>query len=162
MTTPTKTLPWVYDDGGRAETYKGTTRDCACRSIAIVTGLPYTTIYNIIIDTAKNERPRGNKKRSHPRTGVHTPTIRKVMDGMGWKFVPTIGIGTGCRVHLRADELPAGNLLVNVSGHITAVINGVIHDTYDCSRDGTRCVYGYWIKDDSRVEHVIYNGRPFL
>ena len=22
--------------------------------------------------------------------------------------------------------------------------DGVVHDTYDPSRDGTRCVYGYW------------------
>jgi len=27
-----------------------------------------------------------------------------------------------------------------------AVIDGVINDTYDCSREGTRCVYGYWEK----------------
>jgi hypothetical protein len=26
------------------------------------------------------------------------------------------------------------------------VIDGVIHDTFDPSRGGTRCVYGYWIK----------------
>jgi len=25
------------------------------------------------------------------------------------------------------------------------VIDGVLHDTHDCSRDGTRCVYGYWL-----------------
>jgi hypothetical protein len=24
------------------------------------------------------------------------------------------------------------------------VIDGVIHDTHDCSRNGTRCVYGYY------------------
>jgi hypothetical protein len=28
------------------------------------------------------------------------------------------------------------------------VIDGVIHDTHDCSRGGTRCVYGYWRKED--------------
>jgi hypothetical protein len=26
------------------------------------------------------------------------------------------------------------------------VIDGVIHDLYDPSRDGTRCVYGYYQK----------------
>jgi hypothetical protein len=30
------------------------------------------------------------------------------------------------------------------SRHLVAVIDGVIHDTHDCSRDGTRCVYGYF------------------
>ena len=53
-------------------------------------------------------------------------------------------IGSGCKVHLRADELPAGRLIVNLSRHSAAVIEGVLHDTYDSSRNGTRCVYGYW------------------
>jgi hypothetical protein len=57
-----------------------------------------------------------------------------------------MGIGTGCTVHLKADELPAGRIIVRLSGHYAAVIDGVLHDTSDCSRDGTRCVYGYWVK----------------
>jgi hypothetical protein len=51
-------------------------------------------------------------------------------------------IGSGCTVHL----LPSGKLVVSVSKHLTAVIDGVIHDTHDCSRAETRCVYGYWNK----------------
>jgi hypothetical protein len=39
-----------------------------------------------------------------------------------------------------------GKLIVSVSRHLVAVVNGVINDTYDCSRDATRCVYGYWQK----------------
>jgi hypothetical protein len=27
-----------------------------------------------------------------------------------------------------------------------AVIDGIVHDTYDPSRNGTRCVYGYLTK----------------
>lgn len=27
---------------------------------------------------------------------------------------------------------------------IAAVVDGVLHDTFDCSRGGTRCVYGYY------------------
>jgi hypothetical protein len=49
-------------------------------------------------------------------------------------------------VHLKESELPSGRIIVAVSKHLTAVINGEIHDTYDCSREGTRCVYGYYVK----------------
>jgi hypothetical protein len=69
------------------------------------------------------------------------------MKSMGWKWIPTMFIGKGCKVHLKAEELPMGRLIVNVSKHITCVIDGVINDTYDCSRNGTRCVYGYFIKE---------------
>lgn len=53
-------------------------------------------------------------------------------------------IGQGCRVHLRQGELPHGRLVVSVSKHLTAVIDGVIYDTHDPSRGGMRCVYGYY------------------
>ena len=53
-------------------------------------------------------------------------------------------IGSGCTVHLRDGELPMGRLLVSVSKHLVAVIDGVIHDLSDPSRNGTRCVYGFW------------------
>ena len=55
-----------------------------------------------------------------------------------------MGIGTGCKVHLRKDELPMGRIIVALSKHYAAVIDGVVHDTHDPSRSGTRCVYGYW------------------
>jgi len=57
-----------------------------------------------------------------------------------------MAIGSGCTVHLRSEELPKGRLLVKVSGHLTAVIDGVLYDTHDCSRHGMRCVYGYFSK----------------
>ena len=66
------------------------------------------------------------------------------MRSLGFVWTPTMGIGTGCTVHLRADELPNGRLVVAVSKHYTAVLDGVIHDIENPSRDGTRCVYGYW------------------
>ena len=41
---------------------------------------------------------------------------------------------------------PRGVIIVAISKHYTAVIDGVIHDMHDPSRGGTRCVYGYWRK----------------
>lgn len=52
----------------------------------------------------------------------------------------------GCQAHLRLNEIPQGRVIVKVSKHLTAVIDGVIHDTHDPSRQGRRCVYGYYLK----------------
>ena len=66
-------------------------------------------------------------------------------------------MGSGCTVHMKKDELPDGDLIVSLSRHITCVKDGTIYDTYDPSRDGTRCVYGYWtapkmiIKDNQHI-----------
>jgi hypothetical protein len=142
-------INWIYNDGGRkAAGYKGDTGDCVCRAIAIVTDTPYEAVYQMLIEYSKNERPRGGKKRSHPRTGVHMATIRKVMSALGWTWTPTMSIGSGTTVHVRADELPStGRHLLSLSRHITALVDGVIHDTHDPSREGTRAVYGYWSKN---------------
>lgn len=134
------------DDGGRAAAgYRGATGDCVVRAIAIATGRPYQEIYDRVNAAAVCERTGSRKRgKSNARTGVYRTSIRRVMKELGWVWTPTMEIGSGCMVHLRAEELPPGRLVVSVSKHLTAVIDGVIHDTHDCSRRGTRCVYGYW------------------
>ena len=141
-------MDFVFDDGGReAAGFKGKTGDCVCRAIAIATEMPYKEVYDLINETAKSERASKRKRgKSSARTGVYIGTIRKVMERLGWKWHPTMAIGKGCTVHLRKDELPSGRLVVSVSRHEAAVIDGVVHDTYDCTRDGSRCVYGYYAK----------------
>jgi hypothetical protein len=144
-------MTWQENDGGRAAAgFKGKTGDCVTRAIAIATGLPYREIYDRLNGLAKqHERPRRGRKRSSARTGVHKRTYKRLLLELGWVWTPTMAIGQGCKVHLRADELPPGRLVVSCSRHMVAVIDGVIHDTHDPSRDGTRCVYGYWRKTDA-------------
>jgi hypothetical protein len=144
--------PWVQDDGGRASAgFKGTAGDCVTRAIAIATGKSYCEVYDALNALAKGERT-GRRKRgkSSARNGVYKPTIRRYMESIGWRWFPTMHIGQGCTVHLRADELPPGRLVVSTSKHSVAVIDGVIHDTHDPSRGGTRCVYGYFRVDNQQ------------
>jgi hypothetical protein len=147
-TVATAVLPWVYDDGGRAAAgYKGRARDCVTRAVAIASGLPYQEVYDLMNEAALRERPRNGRSRSSARTGVKTATMRRVLADLGWEWTPTMAIGSGCQVHLRAGELPAtGRLVVRVSRHLVAVVDGVVRDTHDPARDGGRCVYGYWSK----------------
>lgn len=139
-----------FDDGGRKLAgFKGRTDDCVTRSIAIVTRIPYTEVYDALNELAKKERiGKRKKKKSNSRTGVFRTTYDKYLKSLGYEWIPTMGIGTGCKVHLSGRELPEGRLIVKVSRHITAVIDGAIHDTSDCSRTGFRCVYGYYYKKE--------------
>jgi len=150
---------WTYDDGGRKEAgYTGRTNDCVTRAVAIVTGRPYGEVYDDLF-AAQREFSKGRSqaakeaaKNPSPRNGVFKEVYQKWLDEAGFLWTPTMSIGSGCQVHLRADELPTGRLIVSLSKHLAAVIDGVIHDTHDCSRDGTRCVYGYWAMDEVEVE----------
>lgn len=148
-------MNWIYNDGGRAAAgFKGDVGDCVTRAIAIATELPYLEVYDALHQgalgnravMARNELLYGRHARRHasPRDGVHKKVSHAYLTELGWVWTPTMQIGSGCQVHLRADELPAGRLVVKVSKHMAAVIDGVIHDIYDPSRDGTRCVYGYY------------------
>lgn len=141
-------MEWIYDDGGRSNYFKGTAGDCVCRAIAIATRKDYKEVYDLINEYAKRERT-GKRKRgkSSARSGVYMTTTRKIMADLGWTWVPTMQIGSGCTTHLRAEELPSGRIICSTSKHLVAVIDGVIHDTHDPSRDGERCVYGYWKKE---------------
>lgn len=152
-------MKFVFDDGGRAAAgFKGMTGDCVTRAIAIATQQPYQTVYDSLNQLAESERT-GKRKRgkSSARTGVFRATYEKYLKSLGWKWFPTMQIGSGCKVHLNDGELPMGRLVVTVSKHLTCVIDGVIHDNHDPQRSTVifengqqriahRCVYGYWKK----------------
>lgn len=174
-------MEWTYNDGGRkAAGFRGTADDCVTRAIAIVTGTPYREVYDRINALAKDERHRRGKigllaatgRGSTARGGVLKQTTRRAMEEFGLAWTPTMRVGQGCTVHLVAEELPEGRIICNVSKHVVAVIDGVIHDTHNPSDRGAtmyppnylgnippgatrradgywiyapeRCVYGYW------------------
>lgn len=151
---------WKFDDGGRkAAGYAGKTGDCVFRAIAIATGTPYPEVARMVAMEAMHERPRSRlaktgrhrgffvrKQRSSMKTGVHKATIDRIMQRWfpTWKWTATMTIGSGCKVHVKASELPKGRIMLSLSKHVAAMVDGVVHDTHDPSRSGTRCVYGYW------------------
>ena len=137
-------MEYRFNDGGRsAAGYRGETRDCAARAIAIACGMDYATAYVLVNGYA---RKSANRRRSNARTGVQRDVMHSLLGARGWRYVSCMGIGTGCKVHLRDGEIPmTGPVICNVSKHYVAVIDGVIYDTHNPARDGTRCVYGYWV-----------------
>ena len=132
----------VYATGGREKYYEAIkVGDCVTRAIANATGMDYKEVYDLVNSYASRER--GSNK-SIARNGVSKDTVYKVLTDMGWTWVPTMFIGKGCQVHLNEKELPDGIIIVSVSKHLTCVKNRVLYDTFDCSRAGRRCVYGYY------------------
>jgi len=141
----------IYNDGGRSKYFKSEGRDCVVRAIAIIANKDYKEVYDILAHGNATQRRGKYEKKS--KAGKKTclggiDTNRKwfkdLMKSWGFEWVPTMQIGQGCKTHLRSDELPKGRIICYVSKHYTSVIDGVIYDTFDPSRDGKRCVYGYW------------------
>jgi len=150
-------MKFQFDDGGRqAAGYRGFAGDCVCRAIAIATKKPYQEIYErLAVGNGSQRAGRRGKRPRSARNGINTKRkwFIDYMRELWFTWHACMGIGTGCRIHLLADELPSGRLVVSVSNHYTVVIDGVIHDTFDPSREGTRCVYGYWTLDQQKESY---------
>ena len=141
-------MEFKYNDGGRADAgYKGKTGDCGVRAVAIATNQPYQKVYDDLNVFCKSEKTSKRRRGvSNSRTGIHRVTMNLYMESIGWKWKPTMFVGKGCQVHMREDELPVQPIVARLSRHFAAVVGGVCNDTYDSTRDGGRCVYGYWYK----------------
>jgi len=144
----------IITDGGRASSarWRGKAKgDCVTRAIAIVTGRSYCEVYDrLATGNATQRRSKRTGKRGMTADhGINTNRkwFRDYMAELGFVWVPIMGIGTGCKVHMRDGELPNGRLVVSLSKHYSAVIDGVVFDTHDPCRGGTRCCYGYWRLD---------------
>jgi hypothetical protein len=144
-------LPFVRDDGGRHAARfipSGDVGDCVCRSIAIASGRPYTEIWEAL---ALGNATQRRSKRTHPaHHGVRSASmgiyvkrkwLKDYMRSLGFKWVPAIKVGQRDRMYLH--DLPTGRLVVEIHRHNVAVIDRVIHDTYDTPQK--RIVYGYWV-----------------
>lgn len=169
-------MKFQYDDGGRESAgFKGSSGDCVVRAVAIATEQPYQVVYDALSEGCRTQRlTKRSKRKASARNGVNVRRkwFRDYMKSLGWKWTPTMHIGSGCKVHLTDGELPNGRLIVSVSKHYTTVIDGVVHDTHDPQREihtvepdrgqtlksgqwrnpngicsiQRRCVYGYWHK----------------
>lgn len=141
-------MKFVYSDGGRSKYFKANNvGDCVVRAICNASGKDYLEVYNALKDLTSHEKI-GKRKRSMSkvRDGVYKNTFKKYIEEiLGWKWVSCSGIGKGISIHLDESELPTkGTYIVRVSKHLTCIKDGVLIDTYDCSRGGGRAVYGYW------------------
>ena len=137
-------MEWIYDDGGRAGD-RNELADCVTRSIAIAAQLDYDAVYERVVELTSDfcyedgsaYADRGHGLLDGPSyTGVPTEAVEEYLTELGF---------TWHRCGLGDDPVPTtGRLIVEMPGHYTAVIDGVVHDTWDCRGQP---VEGYWVED---------------
>ena len=132
-----------YNDGGRSKYFKAkNVSDCAIRAIAIGMDKDYKEVYNAL---------KALNKGTSCRNGTPKSVDTKYLKQSGWQTIPNImGVGTGILYHLNFWDLQElikhyPKMIIQVSKHLTTIINGELHDTYDCSRGGTRGIYKIWV-----------------
>ena len=140
---------YKFNNGGSPYATRG---DCVIRAITIATEQNYLDVLYDLKDRQKRWWENSNTKHAKDKKpnsykaykGVYREVYQPYLEELGWKWKPTMGIGTGCKIHLKASELPKGRIICSLTKHLVAVVDGVIQDIYDPSRDETRCVYGYF------------------
>jgi hypothetical protein len=110
----TESLEYEFDDGGRAAAgFKGSAGDCVTRAVVIASGKSYAEVYAAL---SRGMGAQRKSKGATARNGVSVSRkwFKDYMVALGFRWVPTMQIGQGCKVHLLKDELPMGRLVVRV------------------------------------------------
>lgn len=152
-------MEFVYSTGGR-ENYFEAARvgDCVTRAICNATGKDYKEVYDRLKYLEKTRRVGKHEKKGSVRDGVRLSVLKYYIEQeLGWVHHSTVGFQQGVSMHLTPEEIPMGNLIVDIAKHLTNVKDGVIYDTYDCSKkeyydrdlckfviNNRRAVYNYW------------------
>ena len=132
-------MEFKYDDGGRQDAgYRGPSRgDCVIRAIAIATGKPYKKVLAELYD-----RHKRHGIPFHPSQGTYPLAYGPYLKSLGFEFVKIEG-----KARFRRDNLPKRKILiVSISRHLAAVMDGVLRDTWDSSKNGDALLIGYWTK----------------
>ena len=139
-------MEWVYDTGGREKYYKAqNVRDCVTRAIAIANGMDYKETYMAL------KKYNGGES---PRNGLFTFVYSKMLEDLGWEYISCNDDGQ--EIFFREGQLPEkGTIICRIDKHAVAVIDGVIHDTFNSSGNGNRKLLGYWRKRTQDKNGVI-------
>lgn len=115
-------MTWIkrisYNDGGRRAAGFRTVQmgDCVCRALSIIMGQDYALTHRILKELCV-------KDSGDPETGIYPKTYRRILKQL--KAGPMKPVR-------RWSDLPQqGKIFVVMEEHVVAVIDGVIHDTYD-------------------------------
>ncbi|MCA9131402.1 MAG: DUF2786 domain-containing protein [Planctomycetales bacterium] len=136
-------VEFVWHDGGRAACgFVGMTGDCVTRAISIATGKVYRDVYQQL----------GERALKTPRNGVTLDIYRDLLDSLGWSMCP------GSNIPFIPQVLPKGSVIAQLKssnsrgdgGHLCAVIDHVIHDTWNPADDDYILV-NYWVPPLSAV-----------
>ena len=125
---------WVYSDGGRGQYFKGKAGDCAARAMAIALNRDYLFCYDELAIQVQSS----TGKRS-ARNGVLKSDYTRVLarHGFHWFSAPIFQ-----NRKARCADL-TGVVIARQAKHYVAVIDGVVHDTFDSTQ---KMVYGYWAR----------------
>ena len=109
-------MKFTYTDAGRKAAGFNERRDCTVRAIALTSGVDYATAHKLLKEKAK----RKNRRAVH--FDCHIAEIGKAV-GVTYRLIKRSG-----SVRSLVEQHGGGTLLVQIRGHVFAVLGDVVHD----------------------------------
>lgn len=135
-----KKIPFQFNDGGRTAAGFFKSPDCVVRAIAIAENISYKDAIKVVRDKLLINKGDYTARQLTAVRGVPQFVTEMIMAGLGYRYTQ-LGNVRFCK-----ESIPVGRVVVRVRGHVAAVINGVLQDTWDCQKTGRRPLLGYWVK----------------
>lgn len=122
-------MKYQYNDGGRSAFFDTPgNNDCVTRALAIATGLTYLEVWDGVTATG-TRNPSG-------RVRTQCAEFTAFAKSLGLQFVSTMRV-------LKEIKFPP-RAVACINGHYVAIVDGVMHDTYNPSPAGNKHCFGYW------------------
>jgi len=115
-------INYTVTDGGRTAAGFAERSDCAVRSLALSTGMPYARAHKICADAGR--RPRGVMR---PKAVSAVFANHEVAPWVSFLDRPAIHRPTVAQL---ASRLPAGSYIFKLRGHVFAVVDKVCMDCF--------------------------------
>lgn len=132
VTAPGVDREFIIDDGGRAASGRhGDSGDCVVRAIALAGRMDYDFVYKALADaSAAITNPLRNSKpgRRTARDGNAPSIVGPVLQSWGWT---DHSVPRGAHVGVLGELPDVSAMVVGVSGHWLAIVEGVVRDTWD-------------------------------
>jgi hypothetical protein len=136
----TKPLDFVYCNGGDDNPDPNPdTNICVPRAIAIITGRPLHEVCKQLEETPRDyDCWTGEEGPSWDRTsGTDLSVIAEYLEALGFFGPFNSALPPTGRLLIRLDNPQGG-------GHVTALVNGTVHDTWDCRKYFKEDLGAFW------------------
>jgi hypothetical protein len=109
--------------------------DCQVRALCTASSMSYPQAYNLLYKVQGEMRTPGFRLELYLQ---HKPDIFGVA-----RYLPFPAVKGQRRMTAAqfVQRYPKGRFVLNLARHVTAVVDGTVLDTWDCTR---KCVYGAW------------------
>lgn len=111
-------------------------RDCVKRAISKAANMDYMDVQRML---NRYKKVSGATKFNELHKNVE-PVLEQTLNGRRMSF-PAVKGEPRMNGERFCENFPKGRYVLQMAGHLTACVDGVIYDTWDCS---DKCVYKAW------------------